>query len=77
MKDLIPFLSSYAYSFITYMLHMHFFHFSDTCYLSSNGSTKFLESSIVFDSFLEGRSSISFRMLCICLNMEISYKSIG
>jgi hypothetical protein len=24
--------------------HMHFFLFSDTCYLGSNGSTKFLES---------------------------------
>jgi hypothetical protein len=36
---------------------MHFFHFSDTCYLSSNGSTKFLESIFVFDSFLKGRFS--------------------
>jgi hypothetical protein len=33
--------------------HMHFFHFSDTCYFGSNGSTKVLESTIVFDSFLE------------------------
>jgi hypothetical protein len=24
--------------------HVHFFHFSDTCSLGSNGSTKFLES---------------------------------
>jgi hypothetical protein len=37
---------------------MHFFHYSDTCYLGSNGSTKFLESTIVFDSFLEGRSTM-------------------
>jgi hypothetical protein len=36
------------------LLHIHFFHSNDTCYL---GSTKFLESTIVFDSFLEGRSS--------------------
>jgi hypothetical protein len=34
--------------------HMHFSPFSDTCYLSSNGSTKFLESTIIFDSFLKG-----------------------
>jgi hypothetical protein len=31
--------------------HMHFFHFSYTCYLGSNGSIKVLESTIVFDSF--------------------------
>jgi hypothetical protein len=41
---------------------MHFFHFSDTCYLGSNGSTKFLESTIIFDSFLEGHSSIGSGM---------------
>jgi hypothetical protein len=33
--------------------HMHFFHFDDTCYLGSNGSTKFLEFIIAFDSFLK------------------------
>jgi hypothetical protein len=33
--------------------HMHFFHFSDTCYLGSKGSTK----------FLEGHSSTGSRML--------------
>jgi hypothetical protein len=43
--------------------HIHFFHFSDTCYLGSNGSTKFLESTIFFYSFLEGHFSISSRML--------------
>jgi hypothetical protein len=43
--------------------HMHFFHFNDTCYLNPNGSTKFLESTIVFDSFLEGCSSTGSRML--------------
>jgi hypothetical protein len=42
--------------FIPSLPHMHFFHFSDTCYLGSNGSTKFLKSTIVFDSFLEGES---------------------
>ena len=31
--------------------HMNFFHFSDTCYLISNDSTKFLESTIVLDPF--------------------------
>jgi hypothetical protein len=31
--------------------HMHFFHFSDTCYLGSNDSTKFLESIVVFIFF--------------------------
>jgi hypothetical protein len=37
-KDFIPFLCSYAHSSTT------FFHFSDTCSLGSNGSTKFLKS---------------------------------
>ena len=61
MKDFIPFLSSYAHSFIaTYV----FFYFNDTCYLSSNGSIKNLESTIVFDSLLEGNSSTGSRMLC-------------
>jgi hypothetical protein len=44
--------------------HMDFFHFSDICCLDFNGSIKFLESAIVFDSFLEGRSNIGSRMLC-------------
>jgi hypothetical protein len=43
--------------------HMHFFHFSDTCYLSSNDYTKLLESNVVFDSFLMGRSSTGSKML--------------
>jgi hypothetical protein len=60
MNDFIPFLSSYAHFFTA--THA-FFHFSDTCYFGSNGSTKFLESTIVFDSFLEGHSSTGFRML--------------
>jgi hypothetical protein len=47
--------------------HMYFFHFSDTCYLDSNGSTKILESIVVFDSFLEGLSRIGSRMLCLNL----------
>jgi hypothetical protein len=42
---------------------MHFFHFSVTYYLNSNGSTKFLESIVVFDSFLKGCSNIGFKML--------------
>jgi hypothetical protein len=58
MIDFIRFLSSYVHFFITTYV------FSDTCYLGSNGSTKFLESTIVFDSFLEGRSSTNSRMLC-------------
>ena len=44
---------------------MFFFHFSVTCYLNSNGSTKFLESTIAFDSFLEGPCSTPSRMLCL------------
>jgi hypothetical protein len=40
--------------------HACFFHFSDTCSLGSNGSTKIL----VFDSFLEGQPKTSVRMLC-------------
>ena len=31
--------------------HIHFFHFSDTCYLGFNDSTKFLESIVVFEFF--------------------------
>ena len=31
--------------------HIHFFHFSNTCYLGSNGSTKFLDSIVVFIPF--------------------------
>jgi hypothetical protein len=41
---------------------MHFFHFSDTYYFGSNDSIKFVESTIAFDSFLEGRSSTSSRL---------------
>ena len=49
------------------LLHMHLFHVNDTCYLGSNGSTKFLESIDVFHSFLEGYFSTSFKMLwCLC-----------
>jgi hypothetical protein len=44
--------------------HMYFFHFSDTYNLGSNGSTKFLESTIILDFFLEGCSSTGSRMLC-------------
>jgi hypothetical protein len=33
--------------------HMHFFYFNDICYLSSNGSSKSLESIVTFYSFLE------------------------
>jgi hypothetical protein len=44
--------------------YMYFFHFSDTCYLGFNGSTKLLESTIDFDSFLEVPSSTGSRMLC-------------
>jgi hypothetical protein len=36
-KDFIPFLTPS-------LPNVHFFHFSDTCSLGSNGSTKFLES---------------------------------
>jgi hypothetical protein len=42
--------------------HIHFFHFSDKCYLGFNGSAKFLESTTVFDSFLEDRSSTGSRI---------------
>jgi hypothetical protein len=44
--------------------HMHYFHFSYTCYLGSNDSTKFLESNVIFDSFLEGHFGTSSRNLC-------------
>ena len=47
--------------------HMYFFHFNDTCYLDSNGATKFLESTVVFDSSLEGCSNIGSRMLYLNL----------
>jgi hypothetical protein len=64
MKDFIPFISSYVHSFsATYGIH--FFHFRDICYLDFSGSTKFLESTVVFDSFSEGSSSIGSRMLCL------------
>jgi hypothetical protein len=43
---------------------MHFFHFSDTYYLGSNGFITFLVSTIIFDSFLEGHSSNGYKMLC-------------
>jgi hypothetical protein len=43
--------------------HLHFFYFSDTCYLGSTGYTKFLEFAVIFDSFLEGRSSTGSRIL--------------
>jgi hypothetical protein len=42
---------------------MHFFHFSDTCYLGSSDSTKFLESTVVLDSFVEGCTNTDSRML--------------
>jgi hypothetical protein len=45
--------------------HMQFFHFDDTCYLGSHNSTNFPESTLVFDSFLEGRFSNGSRMLCL------------
>jgi hypothetical protein len=64
MKDLFFFE---VLMLIPSLLHMHFFHFNDTCYLGSNGSTKFLESTVVFDSLLEGRFSIGSKMLqCLC-----------
>jgi hypothetical protein len=56
MNDFIIFLVMLTPS----LPHMHLFFFNDTCYL---GSTKFLESIVVFDSFLEGRSSTGSRML--------------
>jgi hypothetical protein len=37
---------------------MHFFHFIDTCYLSFNGSTKFLKSIVILDSFFEPRRAV-------------------
>jgi hypothetical protein len=46
------------------LAHMHFYDLSDTCNLGSNGSTKFKESTVIFDSFLEGRPSTGSRMLC-------------
>ena len=63
MKKFILILSSYAHSFAaTYV----FFQFSDTCYLRSNGSTKFFESTIILDSFLEGHSGTGSIILCAC-----------
>ena len=44
--------------------HMHFYDLSDTCNLNFNGSTKFHESIIVFDSFMKGRPNSGSRMLC-------------
>jgi hypothetical protein len=40
---------------------MHFFHFSDTCYLGSDGSTKFLESIVAFE---EGHSNAGSTLNC-------------
>ena len=51
------------------MPHVCFFHFSDTCSLGSNDSTKFLESTIVFDSFSEGQPSTGSRMLCHSISL--------
>jgi hypothetical protein len=34
--------------------HMHFFHINDTCYLSCDGSTKFLESIVALDLVFGG-----------------------
>jgi hypothetical protein len=70
MKDFILFLSNYAHSFIAtnYLLL-----FSDTCYMSFNSSTKFLESTVVFNSFSEGRSSTSSRMLCQTFKPEVCF----
>jgi hypothetical protein len=60
MKDFIPFL---VVMLTPSLPHIYFFHFSDTCYLGFNGPTKFLESIVTFDSFLEGHSSIGSKML--------------
>jgi hypothetical protein len=62
MKDFILFLNNCAHSFTATCVF--FFHFSATCYLDSNGSTKILESTDIFGSFLEGPSSTGSRILC-------------
>jgi hypothetical protein len=54
--------------------HTHFFHFSETCYLGSNDSIKFLESIVIFDSFSEGCSTTGYRMLW---NFEVSPVGFG
>jgi hypothetical protein len=51
--------------------HMHYFHFSDMYYIGSNGFTKFLESSVVFDSFLAGCFSPGSRMLWQYQTLEV------
>jgi hypothetical protein len=38
--------------------HIHFFHFSNTCYLNSNGSTKFLESIVVLIPFWKANLAV-------------------
>jgi hypothetical protein len=54
--------------------HMYFFHFSDTCYIGSNGSTKFLESTVVFDSFW--RATLALVLECYGKPLLVS-PSIG
>jgi hypothetical protein len=49
--------------------HMHFFYFSDTCYLGSSGFTKFLESNVVFESLLTPTLNLT-----IVLNAGIVHK---
>jgi hypothetical protein len=51
--------------------HVCFFHFSDTCSLGSNGSTKFLESLLFFILFLEGQPNTGSRMLCNFKNPQV------
>ena len=63
--------------FIPSLPYIHFFHFSDTWYLSFNGSTKILESIVAFDSFLEGYSNIGSTLLCLFYTFLEGYSNIG
>jgi hypothetical protein len=50
---------------------MHFFHSSDTCYLGSNASTKFLESIDVFDSFW--KATLTVVLECYGININVAF----